>query len=119
MNMFGQMCSGMSGVTGALPAGFADTSGLTGAPAAYMFYQMCNGMSGVTGGNLNLGTGITFTAADVNTLMRTFSGCTRWTGSVYWGDDLITDQITPATRPYTFYGCTSKPNYGTLHPNWK
>jgi len=38
---------GMSGVTGALPTGFMDTSGLTGA-AADMFNSTCYGMSGVT-----------------------------------------------------------------------
>ena len=84
-----------------------------------MFDSTCYNMSSVTGGNLNLGTGITFTAANVNTLTRTFQGCTRWTGGVYWGDELITDQITPTTRTYTFDGCTSKPNFETLHPNWK
>ena len=119
VNMFYQMCRGMSGVTGALPAGFADASGLTGAPAVNMFYQMCNGMSGVTGGNINIGAGITFTADNVNTLTRMFDGCTQWTGSVYWGDYLITDQITPTTRIQTFDSCTSKPNYYTLHANWK
>ena len=46
--MFSYACFGMSGVT-ALPAGFMDTSGLTGAPAASMFHYACDGMSGVTG----------------------------------------------------------------------
>ena len=96
----------MSRVTGSLPAGFADTSGLTGAPAGFMFHVL--GMSGLTGGNINIGAGITFTAANVNVLTRTFQGCTQWTASVYWGDDLITDQITPATRILTFYSM-SKP----------
>ena len=92
---------------------------LTGAPGADMFRAMCYGMSGITGGNLNLGTGITFTADNVGVLAYMFSQCTQWTGSVYWGDELITDQITPATRIYTFQGCTSKPNFDTLHLNWK
>jgi hypothetical protein len=39
----------MSGVTGSLPAGFLDTSGLTGSPASSMFYVACQNMSGVTG----------------------------------------------------------------------
>jgi len=46
--MFGFACQNMSGVTGALPDGFMDTSGLTGAPAASMFYKACYGMSKVT-----------------------------------------------------------------------
>ena len=117
--MLRYVCYGMSGVTGVLPMGFADTSGLTGAPAAGMFYQICFGMSGLTGGNLNLGTGITFTADNVDVLAYMFYGCRQWTGNVYWGDDLITDQIIPTTRIYTFGGCTSKPNYYTLDDNWK
>ena len=119
MAMFRDMCNSMSGVTGALPDGFADTSGLTGAPAEYMFSFVCQGMSGLTGGNINIGAGITFTVDDMGALQRMFYGCTQWTGSVYWGDDLITDQITPATHTYTFNGCTSKPNYYTLDANWK
>ena len=47
--MFYYACYNMSGVTGALPAGFMDTSGLTGAPATHMFNNACRLMSGVTG----------------------------------------------------------------------
>ena len=45
--MFAYACSGMSGVTGSLPEGFMDTSGLTGSPAASMFFSACRDMSGV------------------------------------------------------------------------
>ena len=47
--MFYTACYNMSGVTGALPTGFLDTSGLTGAPAVSMFHRACYNMSGVTG----------------------------------------------------------------------
>ena len=46
-DMFRNACFGMSGVTGALPAGFMDTSGLTGTPATGMFQDACANMSGV------------------------------------------------------------------------
>jgi hypothetical protein len=48
-SMFNAACFNMSGVTGSLPTGFMDTSGLTGSPAASMFNSACNNMSGVSG----------------------------------------------------------------------
>ena len=47
--MYYLACAGMTGVTSPLPAGFMDTSGLTGPPQAYMFGRACDSMTGVTG----------------------------------------------------------------------
>jgi hypothetical protein len=47
-SMFQYACYGMTGVTGSLPDGFMNTSGLTGSPAANMFFAACFNMSGVT-----------------------------------------------------------------------
>ncbi len=45
--MLAATCYNLSGVTGSLPDGFMNTSGLTGAPAENMFDNACRGMSGV------------------------------------------------------------------------
>ena len=47
-SMYYETYRDMTRVAGALPTGFMDTSGLTGAPAANMFNAACESMSGVT-----------------------------------------------------------------------
>ena len=109
----------MSGVTGPLPAGFADTSGLTGAPTEYTFVQMCEGMTAITSGNIIIGENLTLDAANVVALTRMMYGCGSWAGEVFWGSDLLVDQVTPATRIRTFDGCNSMPGFADIHANWK
>jgi hypothetical protein len=110
----------MSGVTN-LPAGFLDTSGLTGAPAASMYYYACNGMSGLISGNFNMSSNITFATTNIASSMSyAFSGMTKWTGTVYWGSSRIYDAITdPATASYVFQNSTLVPGYATMGANWK
>jgi hypothetical protein len=118
-NMYFYMCYGMSSVTGPLPAGFANTSGLTGAPAADMYTRMCQGMSSIASGNIIIGENLTLDATNVAALTRMMQGCGSWTGEVFWGSDLLVDQVTPSTRIQTFDGCNNMPGYADIHANWK
>jgi len=122
VSMFSSACYGMSSVTGSLPTGFMDTSGLTGAPAVSMFNTACRNMSSITGGNINIGTNITMTTANLDTdnwLDFTMYGCSSWTGQMYYGTSVIHTVITPTNDLNTFNGCTSMPDYGTINANWK
>lgn len=117
-SMFSYMCRGMSGVTGPLPAGFADTSGLTGAPAVSMYREMCRDMA-ITNGNIIIGENLTLDATNVVTMTEMMRGCGSWEGEVFWGSGLLVEQVTPSTKILTFYGCTNMPGFATLHENWK
>ena len=120
--MFYYACNGMSGVTNSLPAGFMDTSGLTGSPAEGMLKYACNGMSSLSGGNMYVGTNITMTTTNLSTLDwldYTMSGCSSWTGQMYYGAAVIHTVITPTNDLNTFENCVNMPDYGTINANWK
>jgi hypothetical protein len=118
--MFSSACNGMSKVT-ALPANFLNTSGLTGAPAASMFRDACNDMSGVTNAyTFTFSSNITFTAANVNTVTRSWYNMSNWKGQVLWGTNVLALAIPiPNADNNAFGGCINMPNYGVIHANWK
>ena len=96
-----------------------DTSGLTGAPAPAMLNYTCFGMSSLEAHDFHLGSGITFTSANVNSLNSAFR-MSNWTGQVYWGEQLLTDAIPiPDARTYTFYSAVNMPGYADIDINWK
>jgi len=111
---------GMSGVTGSLPTGFLDTSGLTGTPASHMFRFACADMARVTGGDIVIGSGVTLTDANiVGPLHGAMKGMTAWTGQMHWGSDVIHTVLTPTSDNDTFQGCVNMPDYATINANWK
>jgi len=83
-----------------------------------MFREMCRGMS-ITSGNIIIGENLTLDAANVVALTQMMQGCGSWTGEVFWGSDLLVDQITPSTKILTFYGCNNMPGFADIHANWK
>jgi hypothetical protein len=104
-NMFRSACYNMSGVTGSLPDGFLDTSGLTGSPADTMFYHACYNMSGVTGslpsGFLNT-SGLTGSPA-AYMFYSACNGMSGVTGSLPSGF-LDTSGLTGSPAASMFYG---------------
>ena len=113
-------CRGMAYVTGTFPVGFLDMRGMSGDPTASAFKGATYGMSNIQGGNIYFSSDISFTSANVNSITQIMAFNTKWTGTVFWGDTPITTAIpTPDTRNYAFVGCTLKPNYATIHANWK
>ena len=124
--MFYYACYNMSGVTGALPAGFMDTSGLTGAPATHMFNNACRLMSGVTNAyTFTISSNVSFTAANVGTdanvgpLSSAWRGMTLWPGTVTWGTNVLFSAIAPSNRIYSIEGSTNVPGYAGFDANWK
>ena len=121
--MFFSVCRGMSGVTGSLPQGFLDLSGLSGSSygQGFVMQYACAGMTGITGGNITISADYTaFSADNASSVFRyMFDGCSNWQGYVYWGGSLLTDAFSPSSDTDMFRNCASKPNFGTLHANWK
>ena len=69
---------------------------------------------------LVIGDGVNITLADTSIINGIFRGQSFWKGTVMWGDQKIYEAFPePLTRIQAFDGCTSMPDYDTLHPNWK
>ena len=121
--MFHSTCRNMSGVTGVLPQGFLDLSGLSGSVynQGFVLQYACAGMAGITGGNIIISANYTaLSGSNASGIFRSmFDGCSNWRGYVYWGDVLLTDAFDPSNETDMFRGCASKPNFDTLHANWK
>jgi hypothetical protein len=110
----------MGGVTGSLPAGFMDTSGLTGAPAASMYMYACYDMSKIESGDFSIGADISLTDTNiVGKLNSAWRNMSKWTGQVYWGTNVIHTVLTPNSRILTFLNNAKMPDYATIHANWK